>query len=344
MDKPRSIRIAVISVAHIHAADFCGEIAKLSGAGAPHVIWDEDPVRGAAYAERFGCPFEADLGRALADDGVDAFAICAENTRHLPLLRRVLPLGKPTLCEKPLGTTAAEADEVAALVARHGTPLTSGYFQPFFARNRGAAALLASGELGTPTHFAFRNAHHAAYGHWFDKPELAWFTDPALAGGGALLDMGTHAVHLLRHLAGPVREVWATTANVSGVYPKVDDWGVIQMRFASGAMGRVEAGWVFTGAPTGLEIVGSRRSLYERDGALVFHGPGEGPRTVPDADSRPDRIARLLAIARGELAPVEVAADLAASLDAVRIMDAAYRSASSGAWTPVVAAQATTDD
>lgn len=331
-------RIAVLSVAHIHAADFCGDIARLSGAGAPLLIWDDVPERGRAFAARFGCPFEPDLAKALANTDVDAFAICAENARHLSLLREVIPIGKPTLCEKPLGTSAAEADEIAALVARHGTPLTSGYFQPFFARNRGAAALVASGALGRPTHFFFRNAHHAAYGRWFDKPELAWFTDPALAGGGALLDMGTHAVHLLRHLAGPVREVWATTANLSGAYPRVDDWGVIELRFASGAVGRVEAGWVFTGAPTGLQIVGTERSLYDRDGSLVYRGPDEEPRPVPEGDASPDRIARLLALARGELSREEVAADLAASLDAVRVMDAAYRSAASGAWTPVAPA------
>jgi hypothetical protein len=41
---------------------------------------------------------------------------------------------------------------------------------------------------------------HAAYGRWFDSPDLAWFTDPTLAGGGAFMDMGTHAVHCLRSL------------------------------------------------------------------------------------------------------------------------------------------------
>ena len=328
-------RIAVISVAHIHSKSFCEALCKLASAHAPHVIWDDDPARGAAYAAQFGCRFEPELDKVLADSAVEGFAVCAENTRHLPLLRKVLPLGKPTLCEKPLATTTADADEIAALVARHGTPLISGYFQPFFAHNRGAKALLDAGELGTPTHFHFRNAHNAAYGHWFDNPELAWFTDPALAGGGALLDMGTHAVHLLRHLGGPVREVWATTANVSGVYPKVDDWGVIQLRFASGAVGRVEAGWVFTGAPGGLEIIGSKRSLFELDGHLVVRGPGEDARPVPDADARPNRIPRLLALVRGELSREEVADDLAACLDAVRIMDAAYRAAASGVWTAV---------
>ena len=324
-------KIAVVSVAHIHSRSFCEELCKLTSGKHPYVIWDENAERGAKYAADFGCAFEPDLDKVLADPAVEGFAVCAENTRHLPLLRKVLPVGKPTLCEKPLATTAAEADEIEALVKQYKTPLISGYFQPFFAHNRGVMKLLAEGGVGTVTHLNFRNAHNAAYGHWFDNPDLAWFTDPALSGGGALLDMGTHAVHLLRHLGGPVKEVWCTVANLSGVYPKVDDYGVIEMKFASGVIGRVEAGWVFTGAPGGLEVIGSKACVFESNGLKVRspNGPAE---EVPNADARPDRIARLVALVKGELSAEEVAADLAACLDAVRIMAAAYESATSGTW------------
>lgn len=328
-------RIAVVSVAHIHSRHFCEELCKRTSGGHPYVIWDENAERGRKYAADFGCAFEPDLDKVLADPAVDGFAVCAENTRHLPLLRKVLPVGKPTLCEKPLATTTADADEIEALVKQYRTPLISGYFQPFFAHNRGVVKLLAEGAVGTVTHLNFRNAHNAAYGHWFDNPDLAWFTDPELSGGGALLDMGTHAVHLLRHLGGPVREVWATTANLSGVYPKVDDYGVIEMRFASGVIGRVEAGWVFAGAPGGLEVIGSKACVFEGDGGLKLREPNKPAESVPNADARPDRIARLVALVKGELSADEVAADLAACLDAVRIMAAAYESAKTGTWTRV---------
>ena len=107
------------------------------------------------------------------------------------------------------------------------------------------------------------------------------------------------------------------------------------MRFASGVIGRVEAGWVFTGAPGGLEVIGSKRCVFESDGMKV-RGPNEPAAPVPNADARPDRIRRLIALIRGELSTEEVAADLAACLDAVRIMAAAYASAASGGtWTKV---------
>ncbi len=328
-------KIAVISVAHIHSRNFCDVISKKTSGGAPYVIWDENSDRGAKYAADFKSRYEPDLDKVLKDPEVDAFVVCAENTRHLPLLRKVLPVGKPTMCEKPLATKGVEADEAVSLAKKFGTKLIFGYFQPFFGQNIGAKKLMDTNALGKVTHIFFRNAHNAAYGRWFDNPELAWFTEPELSGGGALLDMGTHAVHLLRHLGGPVTEVWAMTRNFSGVYPEVDDYGVIMMKFASGVIGRAEAGWVFTGGHGGLEIIGSEKSVWGTASGLVFGGPGETPAPVCPEPDRPTRIDRLIAVVKGEVTQEEIDCDIAAARDAARIMEAAYESAASGAWVRV---------
>lgn len=326
--------IAVLSVAHIHSKDYCKKLVELTGK--PYVIWDEDPERGTRYAQTYGCPYEANLEAILADPAVDGFLVCAENTRHLPLLRKVLPVGKPTLCEKPLATTGAEAEEAYALAHRYGTKLLLGYFQPFHGHNRAVKSLLADGAFGKVTHITFRNGHNAAYGRWFDSPDLQWFTQPALSGGGALLDLGTHAVHLLCHLGGPVESVWAHIVNCSGVYSDVDDYGIILMKFATGVIGRVEAGWIFTGAGgAGLEIVGSEKSLWSTPEKGMQVGTRNEQKPVEPVDARPDRVARLLAAVEGRLTDEEVESDLVCAMDAAKIMEAAYASARSGAWVKV---------
>jgi len=53
------------------------------------------------------------------------------------------------------------------------------------------------------------------------------------------------------------------------------------------------------------------------------------------AESRPTRVDRLVAAIRGELTAEELDSDLAACIDAVRIMEAAYRSSSTGHWASV---------
>lgn len=327
-------RIAVVSAAHIHTVDYCKDIAR--ECGAPHVIWDDDEARGRAYAEQFGSRFEPDLGKVLADPAVDGFAVCSENARHTPLLRRVLPVGKPTFCEKPLAVDPAEADEIAALVAKHGTPFTCGYVRAFTAPNMSSLAFARSGALGTPHHWIYRNAHHRAYGRWFDKPDLKWFVDPALSGGGAMMDICTHGLHLLRLYAGPAVAVRASAANLSGAWPQVEDWAMVELRFASGAIGRVEGAWCFPAAPLGLEIIGSKRSLYRVGDEVVCKGPDEEAKPVPAVDGRPYRMGRLFALVRGELSKEETAADLEASVAAVHMMAAAFESVKTGGgWIEV---------
>lgn len=327
--------LAVISTAHIHTKSFLDNIAKAGDGRTAYAIWDDVEERGRRYATQAGCRFEADLARLVADPTVDGFIICAENTRHLPLLERVLPSGKPVFCEKPLVTTRADAARLRPLLAGRGAPLFCGYFNPFSADMRAVAGLIAAGAFGKVTHVRFRNAHHAAYGRWFDNPDLRWFTDPALAGGGAFMDMGTHAVHLLRHLFGPVAEVSAVIANRCGAYPAVDDHGLAWLRFQSGVLGTVEAAWIHNGGPTGLEIAGDQLALWHDGKRYVTGKPGQEAQPLPATPGAPDRVDRLVAAIRGQLSAADLAADLAACLDSVAIMEAAYVSAKAGGWQKV---------
>lgn len=328
-------RIAFLSTAHIHTKQFLESIAKATDGRSCVAVWDDVADRGRRYAEAGKARFEASLDAVLAAPDVDAFVICAENTRHIGLLERVLPVGKPVFCEKPITTTAADAATVAALVAKHRTPLTCGYFQPFFKENRAVARLLDEQRFGRVTRVRFRNAHHAAYGRWFDSPDLAWFADPELAGGGAMMDMGAHAVHLLRSLFGRVEAVQAVIGNHAGIYPRVDDWGIATLRFASGVVGTVEAAWTQTGGIGGLEVVGSEAALWSTGSGLVVGAPGKPPQPLQPSDARPDRMDRLVALARGQLDAAEAAADLAAVLDEAAIMDAIYAASRSGGWERV---------
>jgi len=328
-------RIAVLSTAHIHTRGFLDGIAASDDGRAATVVWDDVPERGKRYAEEFGARFEGDLGQVLADDAVDAFLICAENTRHLDLLEAVVPVGKPIMCEKPVLTTGTDVRALVALRAEHPTPIVTGYFQPYGGTMNRVALMVGNREFGEITRVRFRNAHHAAYGRWFDNPDLAWFTDPELSGGGAFMDMGTHAIQLLRTLFGPVDRVWARIENHCGAYPACDDYGFALLEFRNGILGQVEAAWTQTGGPKGLEIVGSHGALWNQDGGYVTGGPGCKPRPVPAGAPRPDRVDRLVAVQRGEVSPEEVERELVHSLDAVAIMEAAYASAEFGGWADV---------
>jgi predicted dehydrogenase len=329
-------RIAFLSTAHIHTKGFIENILKATDGRSVAAVWDDIADRGQRYAQLAGAPYVAELEAVLRDPAIDGFIICAENTRHLPLLRCVLPLGKPVFCEKPLCTNVTELREIAALLREHpATPLFCGYFQPFAGEMQAAADLLNRGAFGQVTRIRYRNAHHAAYGRWFDNPDLAWFYQPELSGGGAFVDMGTHAVHLVRTLFGPVRRVWATIGNHSGIYPTADDFGIAHFEFASGVLGTVEAAWTQTGGLGGLEIVGSGGAFWHNGQTYLTGSPNQPAAPVQGLPGKLTRVDRLVAIVRGQIPAAELAADLAATLDAVAIMSACYASAASGQWTPV---------
>lgn len=331
-------RIAVLSTAHIHTKGFLESIVKGTDGRFVHVIWDDVEDRGRRYADSFKTRFEPDIKKVLRDRAVDGFLICAENTRHLPLLKKVLRIGKPVFCEKPLVTTVSDLKKVVRLLQSHPTKLMSGYVQPFSGTMQAVAGMLKEKALGQVTRARFRNAHHAAYGHWFDNPDLQWFHNPDLAGGGALMDMGTHAVHLLRALFGPVTEVLAIVGNHAGIYPAVDDFGVAHLKFASGVLGTVEAAWTQTGGIGGLEIVGSEKAVWNTGKEYVVGAPGKEPVKVEALPERPTRVDRLVGIIQGRVSDDEVKSDLAAILDSVAIMEASYKSAKTGRWAKVAAA------
>jgi predicted dehydrogenase len=325
----------MLSCGHVHTRGYCEAIVKRDDCRLV-AVWDDMGERGQRFARDYAAVFCDDLPAAIQRDDVHGLIICAENTRHLPLLRQAIPAGKPVFCEKPFTTTVAEAREAMELIRRHDATVMMGYFQPFSATMQGVAGLLAAGTLGRVTHARFRNAHHAAYGRWFGSPENAWFADPALAGGGAFMDMGTHAVHALRTLLGPAERAWATIGNASGVYPNVDDCGIALVELANGALATVEASWVQTGGPRGLEITGSKATLYsDPQRGYVYAGPKQEPQAVPPGEPRPDRVDRLVAAIEGGLSAQELADDLACAADAVAIMAACYESGRTGGWVDV---------
>jgi len=329
------VNVAMLSCGHVHTKGYCETIAKRDDCRLA-VVWDDMASRGRQFAADYDAAYSDDLAATIARDDVDGFIICAENARHLPLIEAAAPAGKPIFCEKPLTTCVADAVKAAAAIRKHGTTVFMGYFQPFSATMQGVAALLTAGTLGTVTHVRFRNAHHAAYGRWFDRPEVAWFTDPQLAGGGAFMDMGTHAIHAVRTLFGPVRRVCARIDNASGVYPKVDDNGIALLEFASGVRGTVEASWVQTGGVGGLEVTGSEATLFNNPArGCVYAAPGGEPQPVEPAEAKPDRVSRLVAAIEGRLTDTELADDLACAIDAVAIIEACYESSRKHCWVDV---------
>ncbi len=327
------MKLALLSGAHVHTRGYLKTIKERDDLELV-VVWDDMPSRGQAIAEEMGCAFEPDLAKAVALPGLDATVICADNAGHRALVEASAAAGLDLFCEKPMALSVADADAMLAAIRGAGVKAVFGFFQPYQAAALAARKLIAEGALGQITQLTYRNSHHAAYGRWFDRPEVAWFTVPEKAGGGAFCDMGAHAMHYVRLVFGPVTTVSADISNKSGEYPNVDDHGVALVSFAGGATGVIEASWVFTGGPTGLEAIGSKGSLRVRGNKCEFtpFADGKAGATVEVElpEGEPTHLARLIALREGRLDAAACDADLDCARDAVAISVAAYESSRTG--------------
>ncbi|MDG4821408.1 Gfo/Idh/MocA family oxidoreductase [Asanoa sp. WMMD1127] len=152
-------------------------------------IVDADPGRAAAFARKQGGIRQAtDLDTALAWPGVDAVILCTPNDTHAPIGLRVAAAGKHLLVEKPLATTVADAESLAAAFDEAGRVLVAAHTHRFYDYGRAVKATIDSGAIGRP-----KLVRLAILGGWIWPDWSAWVGDPARSGGHAL----HNGVHLL---------------------------------------------------------------------------------------------------------------------------------------------------
>ena len=191
-------------------------------------VMDSNAARARAVADKYGVPHclyrEQDL---LALPEVEAVYIATPN--YLAAAKA----GKHILVEKPLALTVEQALEVIAACRQAGVKLATGLMMRFHAHHRRLKAMIDEGQLGQ---LVFGRAQLTC---WYPPIAGAWRQDPALGGGGALMDMGIHCLDLLEMLMGRVTQVAAFTGTLTHAYT-VDDSATVMLRFASGAQAVVD--------------------------------------------------------------------------------------------------------
>jgi predicted dehydrogenase len=190
------------------------------------------------FADRHGIErVTTDWETLAADPDVDAVVIGTPNALHAPQAVTALGAGKHVLVEKPMAISVAECDAMIEASAASGAALMVAHCWRFHDAVRAMRERVASGQLG-------EIVKTRGYGiHANDGPS-GWFIDPALAGGGALPDMGVHAIDTARFLLGdpdPVR-VCAVVGTRYGNY-LVDDDAILLISWSQGTNSTVESGW-----------------------------------------------------------------------------------------------------
>jgi predicted dehydrogenase len=192
----------------------------------------------ATLAERYDVPrVTTEWHEIAAATDVDAAIVATPNALHASQTIELLRSGKHVMVEKPMATSVAECDQMIEASRDSGAYLMVAHCWRFRDEVRAMRERIVSGELGE----VVKTRGYGAHAKW--GPD-GWFVDPALAGGGALVDMGVHAIDTARFLLGdplPAR-VCAAIGTRYGSYA-VDDDGVLLVTWSSGANSIVESGW-----------------------------------------------------------------------------------------------------
>jgi predicted dehydrogenase len=293
--KPQ-LKIALIGAGFIGRAHAIGLGAvNVVFADAPavalrHALCDADPARAEAAGRSLGfARWTTDWREAI--DAADAVIIAVPSISHAEIARVAIAAGKPVLCEKPVGLSSTQAQELADAAAAACVPSATGFTYLRAPMVRYARELLASGQLGRPVHF---------YGRHFEdyladpRAPFSWRLDASIAGRcGALGDLGCHIVSVARYLLGPIAALSGNVATVHAQRPvggpdgplravENEDYAAAHLRFADGVPGMIEVSRIATGRKMDIsfEVTCERGAIRfdgERTNELQVHvGPPGG--------------------------------------------------------------------
>lgn len=187
----------------------------------------------------------------LLEAGLDGVVIATPSALHAQQARAALERGLAVFCQKPLARTAPEAAGVVRAAQRHDRLLGVDFCYRTLAGMRELRALIGSGALGSL--YAVDLVFHNAYG-----PDKPWFYDPALAGGGCVMDLGIHLIDLLLWMLGnpaveDVRsELRAGGQRLRQPAHELEDHAIAEIRLASGVTARLACSWRL---PAGCDAV-----------------------------------------------------------------------------------------
>lgn len=249
---PESVRIGILGAARIAPLALINPARKNAEVEVVAVA-ARDVSRGQAFAAKHGIARVHDSYEALiADPDLDGVYNPLPNGLHGRWTRAALAAGKHVLCEKPFTANAAEAREIAELAAKSDRVVMEAFHYRYHPLTLRVEEIIASGELG--------KLQRVEAAMCFPLPKFTDIRYDYSLAGGATMDAGCYAVHLVRTFGGSTPEVVAAQAKLRD--PRVDRAMSAELRFAAGHTGRIRCSmWSSDLLRLSAKVVGDRGEL-----------------------------------------------------------------------------------
>lgn len=233
------IDVAMLGCAHVpHARSYAHALSR-SRIGRLVAVYDGSVEPGSRVAAEFGVPYFADPHELLDHHAPQAVVVCGPTSEHRSMVEIAAARGLHVLSEKPLATGVADGLAMVQACNDAVVQLHTAFVCRFYPIVLRARELIRSGELGDLRGMIGGNRGVPPLAP--DYP--AWITDPAQAGGGALIDHSVHVVDAMRFLSGSkVTRVAAETGTLFTELP-LEDSALVSLVFDSGMVGSVDPSW-----------------------------------------------------------------------------------------------------
>lgn len=218
-----------------------------------------------------------DYRTMFKSEKLDAVCVCTPNYLHAPITIAAAAHGAHVMCEKPMALSVKEGEAMVGACKRHSVLLMIDFTHRFYKGTQKVKQLLDEGRIGNPHSIRIRYVHGGPYPGWAKSD---WFYSPVQAGGGALMDMGVHAIDTSQYLFGPIREISASLKTLAHEIA-VEDSAMMMAEFDGGRRALLETGWTGASGFTGIEVCGSNgnivmnlaKGLYLTTGKSKAGGP-----------------------------------------------------------------------
>ena len=224
-----------------------------------------DVSRAQAFAAKHGIARVHDSYEALlADPDIDAVYNPLPNGLHGKWTRAALAAGKHVLCEKPFTANADEAREIAEVAAQSDRVVMEAFHYRYHPLALRIEEIIASGELG--------KLQRVEAALCFPLPRSSDIRYNYSLAGGATMDAGCYAVHMIRTFGGSAPEVVSAQPKLRG--PQIDRAMTAEVRFAEGHTGRIRCSmWSSRLLDISAHVVGDRGELRALNPVLpqIYH-------------------------------------------------------------------------
>ena len=233
------------------------------------------------YRNAYGFARATDDFRVLVEDpAVEAVVIASPQDTHRRIAEAAFALGKPVLCEKPLGASLEDSRAMVAAAEASGAANMVGFNYIRTPASQYARQLIAEGEIGDITWF--RGEHTEDF---LADPETPANWRTVGAANGTMGDLAPHMINAALALLGPIERLVAEVETVHSERPggtvTNDDQGQLMCRFANGAMGQMHFSRIATGRKMGYayEVTGTKGAIRfdQEDQNAIWLYRSDGP-------------------------------------------------------------------